>query len=117
MKQDFSSILVEKASQYAANILPKDADYATEVYVKSAYMAGAFFFPAADANFLKKLLAKDKTGDTIITIDAANVFFDLYERLSARQKTYVRDYIIRDADTSELTAELSRRGFDTTATL
>lgn len=42
----------------------------------------------------------------------ANVFYDLYERLSARQKTYVRDYIIRDADLSELTAELFRRGFN-----
>lgn len=112
MKQDFSSILIEKANQYVANNLPKDAGCATEVYVKAAYMAGAFLSPAADANFLKKVLTKDKTDDTLITIDAANVFYDLYERLSARQKTYVRDYIIRDADLSELTAELFRRGFN-----
>lgn len=113
MKQDFMQGICVAAKRYADDILPKDVHASTRVSVEMAYCAGAIHpISGKDEAFKQALLAKDKTGDTLITIDAANVFYDLYERLSARQKTYVRDYIIRDADLSELNAELSRREFN-----
>ena len=114
MKPDIVQEIIAAAKRYVAAATPKDVDKTTRVHIEAAFSAGAFsqLLNESTCEQVRPEDKTDETGDTLITIDEGYDFYYFYKRLSDKQKTYVRHHIIRDADTSEISAELSRRGLN-----